>query len=144
MESEYQHSSGLHRKPPVFYTQHAYTIFGEKYSRPFLCSPCPAQNDNPKSRSLFALKSQIAEFKEAKLTMPKNVLGHSIGNLGSVYLQSQEEITKHSLSPFPVSMLHWSSTGSAVNGRIRLILILLTVTLPIVLSYGRTMQRWWF
>ena len=76
MESEYQHSSGLHTKPPVFYTQHAYTIFGEKYSRPFLCSPCPAQNDNPKSRSLFALKSQIAEFKEAKLTMPKNVLGH--------------------------------------------------------------------
>ena len=73
MESDYQHSSGSHRKRPVFYTQHAYNIW-RKSGHPFLCSPYPAENNNPKSRFTFALKSQMAELKEAKFRVPKPLL----------------------------------------------------------------------
>ena len=53
MESDYQHSSGSHRKLPVFYTQHASTIFGEKVVTHFYALLIPLRTTIPNIASLL-------------------------------------------------------------------------------------------
>ena len=103
------------RTSSVSHSTRMYNIWWRKSSLPFLCFPYPAQNNNPKSRSPLALKFQIAELIYWRLGVCSPP-------------ESRRDYQVFSV-PFPVSVLHWISTGSAVIGRIRLILILLTSSL---------------